>query len=125
MTLWYDEDDEIFMYEQSDTFVEKITVDDFNGRLKEIFATTKSMREYDSIRENIQKIIMEELIREDQEKILANDLQRDTGSYDGSFSFAASLVHDEFPETAAAYAPKVKNPLGSDNLALAEALGLN
>ncbi len=50
------------MYEGSDLFVEKITVNDFNDRLVEIFATTKSKKEHDSIREKIQKIIMQQLI---------------------------------------------------------------
>jgi hypothetical protein len=37
------------MYEQSDLFFEKMKVDDFNNRVEEIFNTTRSMQEYDSI----------------------------------------------------------------------------
>ncbi len=57
------------------------------------------MQEYDSVRDKIQKIIMEQFIHD-------------------------TLIHDEFLETAAVYAAKVKNPLGSDDLALAEALAI-
>ncbi len=65
---------------------------------------------------------MEQLIREDQEKMSSNEVFQDTGSYNKAYSFTALLAHDEYPETAAAYAAKVKNPLGSDDLTLAEAL---
>ena len=44
-----------------------------------IFAITKSIQTYDSIRENIQKMIMEELIRKDQEKMQSNEDLRDPG----------------------------------------------
>ena len=70
-----------------------ISMTDF--RLEEIFATSKSMQEYDSIRENIQKIFMEQLIREDQKKMSSNQVLQDTGRYDRAYSFTASLVHDE------------------------------
>ena len=56
----------------------KITADHYNERLEEIFNRTKSMKEYDSMKENIQIIIMEELIREDQERIPAKDLLDDS-----------------------------------------------
>lgn len=45
MTLWYGEDHdyEALMYEGSDLFVEKLIVGDFNDRLEEMFAKTKSV----------------------------------------------------------------------------------
>ena len=124
MTLWYGEDDEVFFYEGSEVFVDKMTVDDFNKRLEEIFDTTHSMQEYDSIRDNIQKIIMEQLIREDQDRTSAKDSLNDTGTYSKSYSFTATLQHDEFPEVSVAYAAKVKNSLDSDDLTLAQALAI-
>ncbi len=45
MILWYGGDVEVFMYEQSDLFFEKIKVVDFNNRVEQIFNTTRSMQE--------------------------------------------------------------------------------
>ena len=104
-------------------FVDKMTVDDFNKRLEEIFDTTHSMQEYDSIRDNIHDD-MEELTREDQDRTSAKDYVNDTGTYTKSYSFVATLQHDEFPEVSVAYAAKVKNSLDSDDLTLAQALAI-
>ena len=100
-------------------FVDKTTVDDFNRRLEELLDTTHSMQKYDSIRDNIQKIVMEELISEDQNRTSAKDSLNDTGTYSKSYSFVAILQHDEFPEVIVAYAAKVKNSLDLDGLTLA------
>ena len=65
---------------------------------------------------------MEELIRDDQEKMASKHGLEYDGCYDRSYSFSETLVHDKHPDTALAYKAKVKNPLGSDDVSLAAAL---
>ena len=116
MTLWYGEDDTVFVYEGDELCVEQITVSDFNAKLEQIFDTTASQEDYDSVRDNIEKIIMEELIRDEEEKLKTKSSFQDTGSYDRLYSFSAALVHDTHPDVALSYKAKVKNPLGSDDV---------
>jgi hypothetical protein len=140
LTLWYGEDDEVFLYEGSNAYVEKMTVADFNAKLEEIFETAQSRDDYESYRDSLQKIILQELIRNDARTdphtcSVSDDV--DCAAGERSYAFAASLssdrkyrvaytfadwlVHDQHPEIAVAYAAKVKNPLGSDDLTLAQA----
>jgi len=113
MTLWYGEDDTVFVYEGDELWVEQITVSDFNAKLEEIFHTTSSQKQYDYVRDNIQKILMEQLIREDEEKTASKQPLEYGGTYDRSYSFSAALAHDKHPDVSLAYKAKVKNPLGS------------
>jgi len=124
MTLWYGEDDEVFMYEGSNVVIDKITVEDFNRRLEEIFDTTWSKNEYDSIKDNIQKIIMEELLREDQERSAAKQYVNGNESYTKTYALTDVLKHDTYPETTVAYAARVKKSHSSDELTLTEALAI-
>ena len=104
--------------------IDKITVEDFNRRLEEIFDPTWSKNEYDSIKDNIQKIIMEELLREDQERSAAKQYVNGNESYTKTYALTDVLKHDTYPETTVAYAARVKKSHSSDELTLTEALAI-
>ena len=116
------EDDTVFVYEGDEVYVEQITVADFNSKLDELFNTTTSKEQYESYRDQIEKIIMDELVRDEREKKEYKNARSYAGSHDRSVLFSDALLHDKHPDTAVAYKAKVKNTLGSDDVSLAAAL---
>ena len=55
-------------------FVEHITVQEFKQKLDDIYRTTESPTQFYSIHDNIKEIIMNDLIREDEEKMRSKDV---------------------------------------------------
>ena len=84
MTLWYGEDDTVFVYEGDEVYVEQITVADFNSKSDELFNTTTSKEQYESYRDQIEKIIMDELVRDEREKKEYKNARSYAGSHDPS-----------------------------------------
>ena len=58
MSVSYGEDDEIFVLEGTQMEVETFTLSDFNEKPIEIFDTADSMREYNTVRDNIKQVIL-------------------------------------------------------------------
>ena len=52
----------IFSNEGEEVCVKQITVADFNAKLEEIFNSATPQSEYDTVRENIKKVLLKELI---------------------------------------------------------------
>ena len=103
-------------------FVEHITVEDFKKKLDNIYRTTESPSQYNSIHDNIKEIILNDLIREDEEKAKAKDVWTETNTYDRAFSFPEVIEHEKIPEEVHAYAAKiVPNVVDKDELTLAQA----
>lgn len=92
--------------------------------MEEIFDTSWSRKDYDTVKDNIQKLIMDELIRKDQEKLSNVGSLDDTESYSRSYAFVAIIKHDENQESVVAFAAKVKISPDSDELTLAQALAI-
>jgi hypothetical protein len=65
---------------------------------------------------------MNNLIREDEERMRSKDVWKSQSTYDRSFSLPEVLEHDKHPEEVHAYAARtVPNVFGSDKLTLAQA----
>ena len=89
-------------------FVEHITVQEFKQKLDDIYRTTESPTQFYSIHNSIKEIIMNDLIREDEEKMRSKDVWKN--------------LSDQYPDEGHAYAAKlVPNVFGSDELILAQA----
>ncbi len=79
------------------------------------------------IHDNIKDTILNDLIREDEERIRGNDVCKDQQTHDRSFSESCpgvldSLEHDKFPEEVHSYAARIiPNVLDKDELTSAQA----
>ena len=69
MSVSYGEDYEIFVREGTQMEVEKFTLSDFNEKLIEILDTADSMREYTNVRDNNKQVVLDDLIREGEERM--------------------------------------------------------
>ena len=69
----YQENDDMFIKEDMDMFVEHITVEDFKKKLDSIYRSTESPSQYNTIHDNIKEIILNNLIREDEERTMAKN----------------------------------------------------
>ena len=64
----------------------------------EIVDNADTRREYDNVRDNIKPVILNDLIREDEERMQAKDILVDDTLYNKSFSLNATLKHDQSPD---------------------------
>ena len=102
-------------------FVEHTTVQVFKQKLDDIYRTTESPTQFYSIHNKIKEIIMNDLIREDEEKVRSKDVWKSQTAYDRSFPLPEVLEHDKHPEEAHAYAARTApNVIGSDELTPAQ-----
>ena len=119
-SITYQENDDMFIKE--DMYVEHISVTDFKKKLDDIYRSTESPSQYNTIHDNIKDIILNDLIREDEERNRRKDIWKDQQTYDRSFSCPEVLEHDKFPGEVHAYAARiVPNVLDKDELTLAQA----
>jgi hypothetical protein len=103
-------------------FVEHITVEEFKKRLDSIYQSTASPNKFYSMQENLKEIILNELIREDEERMRTKDMLNDSSTYDRSYSFPEILEHDKYPDEVHAYTAKVApNAVDKDELTLTQA----
>ena len=110
------------MFIKEDMFVEHISVAEFKDKLDEIYRSTESPSQYNAIHDNIKDIILNDLIREDEERMRKKDVWKDQQTYDRSFSCPAVLEHDQFPEGVHAYTARIApNVFDKDELTLAQA----
>jgi hypothetical protein len=121
-SITYQENDDMFIKEDMDMFVEHITVEDFKKKLDSIYRSTESPSQYNTIHDNIKEIILNDLIREDEERTKAKNIWKETNTYDRTFSFPEVIEHEKIPEEVNAYAAKiVPNVVDKDELTLAQA----
>ena len=99
MSVSYGEGDEMFAREGTQMEVEKFTLSDFNAKLIVIFDTANSMREYNNVRDHIKQVILDDLIREDGERMQSKDVLDDDTLYNKSFSLNSTLKHDQLSST--------------------------
>jgi hypothetical protein len=93
-SITYQENDDMFI---EDMYVEHISVTDFKKKLDDIYRSTESPSQYNTIHDNIKDIILNDLIREDEERNRRKDIWKDQQTYDRSFSCPEVLEHDKFP----------------------------
>jgi hypothetical protein len=119
--LFQDEED-MFIKKDGNMFVEHITFQEFKQKLDDIYRTTESPTQFYSIHDNIKEIIMNDLIREDEERMRSKDVWKSQSTYDRSFQLPEVREHDKHPEEVHAYAARtVPNVFGGDELTLAQA----
>ena len=119
-SITYQENDDMFIKE--DMYVEHISVTDFKKKLDDIYRSTESPNQYNSIHDNIKDIILNDLIREDEERNRGKDVWKDQQTYDRSFSCPEVLEPEKFPGEVHAYAARIiPNVLDKDELTLAQA----
>ena len=95
------------------------TLSDFNEKLIEIFDTADSMREYNKVRDNIKQVILNDLIREDEERMQSMDVLDENTLYNTSFSLNATLKHDQHPDILYAFKAKTSpNIFDKDEITL-------
>ena len=115
----------MFIKKDGNMYVEQITVQEFKQKLDDIYRTTESPTQFYSVHDNIKEIIMNDLIREDEEKMRSKDVWKNQTTYDRSFNLPDVLEHDKHPEEVHAYAARTApNVFGSDELTLAQAKNL-
>ena len=121
-SISYQENEDMFIKEGSNMFVEHITVEDFRKKLDNIYQSTESPTKFYSIQDSIKEIILNELIQEDEERMRTKDLLSDSRTYDRSFSFPEVLEHDKYSDEVHAYTAKIApNVFDKDELTLAQA----
>ena len=104
-TISYQEGDDVFIKE--DILVEQITVADLKKKMTQIYNTTESMDRFIKYHEGLKEIIMEDLLRQDNERMRAKqDVLNDTQTYDRSYPMPEILEHDQHPDKVHAYAAK-------------------
>ena len=107
----------MFIKEGSNMFVEHITVDEFKRKPDNIYQSTTSRSKFYSMQDNIKEIILNELIRGDEERMRTNDMLNDPRTYDRSDSLPEVLEHDKYPDEAHAYVAKTApNVVDKDEL---------
>ena len=110
------------MKKDGNMFVQHITVQEFKQKLDDIYRTTESPTQFCSIHDNMKGIIMNDLIREDEEIMRSKDVwkSQSTSRYDRSYPLPEVLEHDKHPEEVHAYAARtVPNVFGGYELTLA------
>ena len=121
-SIAYQENDDMFIKEDMDMFVEHITVEDFKKKLDSIYRSTESPSQYNTIHDNIKEIILNNRIREDEERTKAKTIWKETNTFDRLFYFPEVIEHEKIPEEVNAYAAKiVPNVVDKDELTLAQA----
>ena len=90
--------------------------------LHNLYYSTDSPEQYTKIQDDIREIILNDLIREDEENMQAKDVWNNRNTYDRSFSFPEVLEHDSHPEEVHAYAARLApNLFDKDELTLTQA----
>jgi hypothetical protein len=79
-------------------YVEHITVDEFKKKLDTIYRSTELPSQFYSVHDNIRDIILNDLIREYEERMQTKDVWTDHQTHDISFPFPEVLKHDKYPE---------------------------
>ena len=123
-SIAYQENDDIFIKEGSNMFIEHITVEKYKKKLDHLSQSAASYNRFDSILDNITEIFLHELIREDEERMQTNDMLNYTKTYDRSYSFpeVLELEDDKYPDEVHAYAAKIApNVVDKDKLIFAQA----
>jgi hypothetical protein len=112
----------MFIKKDGNMYVEHISVEEFKKKLHDLYLSTELPSQYVTIQEDIKEIILNDLIREDEEKAQAKDVWNNQNKYDRSFSFPEVLEHDDHPEKVHAYAAKlVPNLFDKDEITLVQA----
>ncbi len=74
------------------------------------------------MQDNLKKIILIQIIQEDEERMQKRDLLNDPKTYDRSYSLPEVLEYDKYPEEVHAYAANIApNAVNKDELTLAQA----
>ena len=121
-SISFQDEEDMFIKKDGNMFVEHITVQEFKQKLDDIYRTTESPTQFYSIHDNIKEIIMNDLIREDEERMRSKDVWKSQSTYDRSFPLPEVLEHDKYPEEVHAYAARtVPNVFSGDELTLAQA----
>ncbi len=122
-SITYQDNEDMFIKEDSAMFVEHIAVDEFKKKIDTIFRSTELPSQFYSVHDNIRDIILKDLIREDEERMQTKDVWKDHQTYDRSFLFPEVLEHDKYPEEVHVHAAKtIPNIFDKDELTLAQAL---
>ena len=97
-SISFQDEEDMFIKKDGNMFVEHISVQEFKKKLDDIYRSTESPTQFYSIHYSIKEIIMNDLIREDEERMRSKDVWKSQSTYDRSFSLSEVLEHDKHPE---------------------------
>ena len=104
-SIAYQENDDMFTKE--DMFVGHISVTKFKNIPHKIYQSTESPSQYNAIHDNIKDTILNEIIREDEDRMRRKDVWKGRQTYNRSFPCPTVLEHDKFPEEVLANTARI------------------
>ena len=121
-TISYGEDEDVFIKEGSNIYVNQITVADLKNKLQRIFLSTDSFDHFAQFQEGLTKVVYNDLLQADDE-VRAKEMWNTSTTFDRSYSLPQALEHDTPSDVVHAYAARTIADLQSkDELTLTQAL---